>query len=224
MKTRGFTLLEILVVLAILGMGMALITEMTSVAARHSERVEEDTIVQLACENMMNSILAGNMTATIGISTPIPDAPNWETTIELLDGPIANLIAIRITAQRYQVDEVPSIDNPSVSITTRIADPGRRFVIKEWARRAEIKTRVVQTSATGETTATDGAGETVWQDLGGPGELLGGGLGGSAPVDPFAEIDRATNAIPNFSAPAGMNVPDSSGLGGGLGGNLGGGF
>jgi prepilin-type N-terminal cleavage/methylation domain-containing protein len=60
MKTRGFTLLEILVVLAILGMGMALITEMTSVAARHSERVEEDTIVQLACENMMNSILAGN--------------------------------------------------------------------------------------------------------------------------------------------------------------------
>ena len=138
-ETRGFTLLEILVVLAILGMGMALITEMTSVAARHSERVEEDTIVQLACENMMNSILAGNMTATIGVSTPIPDAPNWETTIELLDGPIANLIAIRITAQRYQVDEVPSVDNPSVSITTRIADPGRRFVIKEWSR-SGIKT------------------------------------------------------------------------------------
>ncbi len=209
MIRRGFTLLEILIALAVLGMGMALVTQMTTVAARNSERVEEDTTVQLACENMMNSILAGNMTATIGVSTPIPDAPNWETTVELLDGPIDNLIAIRITAQRYEIDEVPSLEQPGVSIKTRVADAGRRFVVKEWARRAEIKTRVVRTSSTGETTAIDGSGETVWNDLGAS-DAQTGGLGVDSFADPFAEIDRANNAVSNVR----------SGLSGGLGGGL----
>ncbi|MBR5758964.1 MAG: type II secretion system protein [Thermoguttaceae bacterium] len=240
MTKRGFTLLEILVSLAVLGMGLALVTQMTAVAARHSERVEEDTTVQLACENMMNSILAGNTTATIGVSTPIPDAPNWETTIELLDGPIDNLVAIRITAQRYQIDEVPSPDNPSVSVVTRVPDLGRRFVVKEWARRAEIKTRVVRTNSTGETSAVDGTGETVWNDLGSFDGQLGGDMGIPSPggfdvADPFAEIDRASNAA-SGALGGGLNAPginmgaanagygfgpsDGANLGGGLGGGF----
>ncbi len=69
MKRRdAFTLMEILIVLAILGFGMTLIVEMTTFAARNSERVEEDTIVQLACENLMNSILAGEAVAHVSLS------------------------------------------------------------------------------------------------------------------------------------------------------------
>ena len=255
MTRRGFTLLEILVSLAVLVMGLALVTQMTTVAARHSERVEEDTTVQLACENMMNAILAGNMTATVGVSTPIPDAPNWETTVELLDGPVKSLIAIRITAQRYEIEEVPSLDNPGVPVVTRVPDLGRRFVVKEWARRAEIKTRVVQTNATGETTAIDGSGETVWNDLGSIDGQLGGDMGippigsldlGVPPMggvdtsDPFAEIDRASNAarggagalgggLNEFGANrGGYNAGAGNGFGPGadmnMGGGLGGGF
>ena len=84
MKRRdAFTLMEILIVLAILGFGMTLIVEMTTFAARNSERVEEDTVVQLACENLMNSILAGEAVAHVGVSTPIPDAPRWTVTGDL---------------------------------------------------------------------------------------------------------------------------------------------
>lgn len=217
-RNAAFTLLEILVVLAVLGFGMGLVVELTAKSARISERVEEDTFVQLACDNMMNSILAGNMTATVGVSSPIPDAPNWETTIELLDGPIEKLIAIRIVAQRYVEETYPSAQDPSVPVVVRTPDPARRYVIKEWARRAEIKTRVVKVSSTGETTAVDGTGETVANDLAGGQNELGGGLGAET-YDPFASIDSAFGG-------SDANMPGANaranGVGGGLSGGLGG--
>ena len=201
MNRRGFTLLEILVCLAVLGMGVALIVEITQVAARRSQRVEEDTTVQIACQNMMNSILSGNMTATIGVSIPIPEAPNWETTIELLDGPIDKIVAIRITAQRYVTEIVPSY-NGATAVETKTPDAARRFVVKEWARRAEIRTRVVKTNSSGGTTAVDGTGETVANDLMGSNDAFGGSLGGidgfgdmgmgsETQADPFASIDAS---------------------------------
>ena len=193
MKRRdAFTLMEILIVLAILGFGMTLIVEMTTFAARNSERVEEDTIVQLACENLMNSILAGEAVAHVGVSTPIPDAPNWETSVELLDGPIEKLVAI-ITIESILNDDV-----------------GKFYVIKEWARRDEIKAVVVSPPESNQN--TDGM-------AGGP---LGGGLDGlsggvesaDAPYDPFASIDAALDSGPQ--APQTNGGPPAGALGGGL--------
>ena len=211
MKRRdAFTLMEILIVLAILGFGMTLIVEMTTFAARNSERVEEDTIVQLACENLMNSILAGEAVAHVGVSTPIPDAPNWETSVELLDGPIEKLVAIRITAQRYVVEEVPSLADPTVPIATKVPDVGKFYVIKEWARRDEIKAVVVSPPESNQN--ADGM-------AGGP---LGGGLDGlsggvesaDATYDPFASIDAALDSGPQ--APQTNGGPPAGTLGGGL--------
>jgi len=200
-RRSAFTLLEILVVLAILGMGLALITTMTTTTARYSERVEEETTVQLACQNLMNSILAGGATATVGVELPIPDAPNWSTSVELLDGPISNLIAIRITAQRYETYETPSPTEPNGVLVTRVPEEGRRYVFKEWARREEIKTRVIQTNSDGSMKATDGTGETVWNDLNSANQTWGGGLG-NEPInsdDPFSVVEQTNvSAVGDF--------------------------
>ena len=214
MKRRdAFTLMEILIVLAILGFGMTLIVEMTTFAARNSERVEEDTVVQLACENLMNSILAGEAVAHVGVSTPIPDAPNWETSVELLDGPIEKLVAIRITAQRYVVEEVPSLADPTVPIATKVPDVGKFYVIKEWARRDEIKAVVVSPPESNQT-----AGGIAGGPLGGAADGLDALSGGSesmdAPYDPFASIDAALNSGPQAPQTNGGS-PDGA-LGGGL--------
>ena len=214
MKRRdAFTLMEILIVLAILGFGMTLIVEMTTFAARNSERVEEDTIVQLACENLMNSILAGEAVAHVGVSTPIPDAPNWETSVELLDGPIEKLVAIRITAQRYVVEEVPSLADPTVPIATKVPDVGKFYVIKEWARRDEIKAVVVSPPESNQT-----AGGIAGGPLGGAADGLDALSGGSesmdAPYDPFASIDAALDSGPQAPQTNGGS-PDGA-LGGGL--------
>ena len=218
MRTRsGFTLLEILVVLAILGMGLALITAMTTHSARYSERVAEETTVQLACENMMNSILSGTSVAALGVEIPIPDAPNWSVTVEALDGPIDKIIAIRITAQRYQTFETVSPNNIQSLVVARTPEPGRRIVLKEWARRADVRTRVVKVDANGKTTAVDGTGETLAHDLSAE-PSLGGGLD-SAPGSAF-DVDAqeqasgaAFDAVDAALAPSGAPT-----VGGGLSG------
>ncbi len=206
-RRSAFTLLEILVVLAILGMGLALITATATTTARYSERVEEETSVQLACQNLMNSILAGGAIATVGVELPIPDVPNWSTSVELLDGPISNLVAIRITAQRYQTYETPSLTEPNGVLTSRVPEEGRRFILKEWARREEIKTRVVQTNSDGSLKATDGTGETVWNDLNAEGSLLDGGLGGEETNanDPFGIVDQMNASAVGGNIGGGLN-------------------
>ena len=93
---RGFTLLEILIVLAVLGMGLAIISMMMKNSATYSGRVKEETNVQLVCDSMMSSILSGNMTATLGVELPVPDEPNWTTKVELVDGPLESLSLIHI--------------------------------------------------------------------------------------------------------------------------------
>ena len=222
-RRRGaFTLLEILVVLAILGMGLALISAMTRSSAQYSERVEEDSAVQLVCDNMMSSILSGTMTATLGVELPIPDAPRWTVTTELLDGPIPSVVAVRITARRYDQLATESVANPSVPTVART--PTRVFVLKEWARRADVRTRVVSVATDGATTAVDGTGETVANDLNAQFDAgLGGALDSNAPEiaapgatgSLFDSFDASMeSANPNLGA-------DALQLGGGLGGAVG---
>lgn len=167
---RGFSLLEILVVLAILGLGLALVTSMMRNSAEYSQRVEEDVAAQLACDNMMSSILAGDMTATLGVETPIPDAPNWTVKTELLDGPLESLVAVRITARRYPSYAAAEAASRSGASQSSAPTSGRSFVVKEWARRADVRSRVARIAADGSFVEVDSEGTST----------LGGTLNGGA--------------------------------------------
>ena len=220
-RREGFTLLEILVVLAILGMGLALISAMSRSSAQYSERVEEDSAVQLVCDNMMSSILSGGATATLGVELPIPDAPRWTVTTELLDGPIPSVVAVRITARRYDQIATESTTGPGVATVARTPTPGRVFVLKEWARRADVRTRVVSVAADGATTAIDGTGETVANDINAQTDSgLGGALDSSAPE--FAAPESSGSLFDSFDASMERANPnlgaDGLQFGGGLGG------
>ncbi|MCF0234069.1 MAG: type II secretion system protein, partial [Thermoguttaceae bacterium] len=206
---RGFTLMEILVVLAILGLGMSIVTALTTATTRQTERIEEETAVQTECQNILNSILAGDATVAVGMEIPIPDAPNWSAVVDLLDGPIDNIVAVRVTAQRYLTIETPDPNNPLVAITAREADFGRRFVVKEWARRADVRTRSLTRNLDGTISVVEGtadellaaaqanAAESGATPQGVESELGGGlnnfGAGAVQPVytDPFADVEAA---------------------------------
>ncbi len=178
---RGFTLLEILIVLAVLGMGLAIISMMMKNSATYSKRVKEETNVQLVCDSMMSSILSGNITATLGVELPVPDEPNWTTKVELVDGPLDSIVAVRITARRYETPAPIGMGvDASGEATGRVASQGRRFAIKEYARRANVQTRVVKIGQNGQATTVEGTGETVAQDLAQGAQSIGGGLGGSS--------------------------------------------
>ena len=206
----GFTLLEILVSFAILIVGLAIVAALSTTTARQAELVEEETGVQLACQNLMNSILAGDAVVSLGVEIPFPDVPNWTARVELLDGPISNLVAIRIVATRFETIETPHPTDPTRTISTRSFDAGRRCVLKEWARRADVRMQTVRrnldgTVSTVEGTAADLPASNVANGTG-TGSGVAGGLGG------FGSAETGTGGANGF------DVLDNWGGTGGLGG------
>ncbi|MBQ2849294.1 MAG: type II secretion system protein [Thermoguttaceae bacterium] len=201
-RRGGFTLLEILVAFAVLIAGLALVASLATTTARQAERVEEETGVQLACQNLMNAILAGDATVSLGVEIPLPDVPNWAARVELIDGPISNLVAIRIIASRFEIIETPHPTDPNLTISTRSLEAGRRFVLKEWARRADVRTQTVRrnldgTFSTVDGTAADIPATNVANGSGVEGNVAGGlnGFDSASNENAFGALDGAFGAL-----------------------------
>lgn len=216
----GFTLLEILVAFAILIMGLSLVAALATTSARQAVQVEEETGVQLACQNLMNAILAGDATVSIGVEVPLPDTPNWAARVELLDGPISNLVAIRIVATRFEIIETPHPTDPTLTISRRSFEGGRQYVLKEWARRADVRMQTVRrnldgTFSTVDGTAADIQATNVANGSGVEGNVAGGLSGfDSASGDAFGELDGAFGALDALEGSGGFG---GTGNVGGLG-------
>lgn len=214
----GFTLLEILVAFAILIMGLSIVAALATTSARQAVQVEEETGVQLACQNLMNAILAGDATVSLGVEVPLPDTPNWAARVELLDGPISNLVAIRIVATRFEIIETPHPTDPTSTISTRSFEGGRQYVLKEWARRADVRTQTVRrnldgTFSTVDGTAADIPATNVATGSGVEGNVAGGlsGFDSASSGDAFGELDGA------FGAFGGLDGLGGTGSDGGFG-------
>jgi type II secretory pathway pseudopilin PulG len=215
----GFTLLEILVAFAILIMGLSLVAALATTSARQAMQVEEETGVQLACQNLMNSILSGDATVSIGVEVPLPDTPNWAARVELLDGPISNLVAIRIVATRFEIVETPHPTDPTLTISTRSFEAGRQYVLKEWARRADVRMQTVRrnvdgTFSTVDGTAADISATNVANGSGGEGNVAGGltGFDSASDANAFGALDAAFGGLGGFGETGGLGAPDAGAL------------
>ncbi|MBQ7111690.1 MAG: type II secretion system protein [Thermoguttaceae bacterium] len=214
----GFTLLEILVAFAVLIMGLSIVAALATTSARQAVQVEEETGVQLACQNLMNAILAGDATVSLGVEIPLPDVPNWAARVELLDGPISNLVAIRIVATRFEIIETPHPTDPTLTISTRSFEGGRQYVLKEWARRADVRTQTVRRNVDGTFTTVDGTAadipaSNVANGSGVEGNVAGGlsGFDSASSGDPFGELDGAFGGLGTFGGSGEMG--DGGGFG-----------
>lgn len=223
-KRGGFTLLEILVAFAILIMGLSIVAALATASARQAVQVEEETGVQLACQNLMNAILAGDATVSLGVEVPLPDVPNWAARVELLDGPISNLVAIRIVATRFEIIETPDPTNPTAIISTRSFEGGRQYVLKEWARRADVRTQTVRrnldgTFSTVDGTAADIPATNVANGSGVEGNVAGGlnGFDSAASGDAFGALDGAFGDLNGLGALGGSGDFGGTGSVGGIG-------
>lgn len=136
-SARGFTLLEVIVVLAILLIGFAALSQLQNSALRQSVEVEEKTSIQVICQNEMDRILA-NETAVMNNQTlPIPGFNDWSMTVRLENAPLPNLVRIRITAQKFEESRRPSPNRPGVfDIVKR---PIGDLTIAQWARLRSIR-------------------------------------------------------------------------------------
>lgn len=206
----GFTLLEILVAFAILIMGLSLVAALATTSARQAMQVEEETGVQLACQNLMNAILSGDATVSLGVEVPLPDTPNWAARVELLDGPISNLVAIRIVATRFEIVETPHPTDPTSTISTRSFEGGRQYVLKEWARRADVRMQTVRRNVDGTFTTVDGTAAdipatNVANGSSVEGNVAGGltGFDSASGTNAFDALDGAFGGWDAFGNPGG---------------------
>jgi prepilin-type N-terminal cleavage/methylation domain-containing protein len=110
-RDRGFSLLEVLLALAILVGALAAIGTLVDLGMRHARASRELTQAQLLCESKLNEIAAGITIAEVvslapldnavqveGEEAGITEAPEWLYSVEVLDArPEFGLAAVRVT-------------------------------------------------------------------------------------------------------------------------------
>lgn len=121
----GFSLLEVILALGILGGAVAVLGEVSRSAMEHARFARDMTIAELLCETKMAEITSG-MTALEAVvdepmdTTDDPDAVDWLYTIEVeeIDSD-TGLSAVRVTV----VKDVPTEKHPAqFSLTRWIVD------------------------------------------------------------------------------------------------------
>lgn len=105
---HGFTLLEVIVAIAILLFGLSAIFHLSTLTRETSVGAEELAIVQLACQAKMNEILATQQVPSNGGAIAIPDvgivsgdSGDWEMRISTFTlSSSRDLLGVRIVAQK----------------------------------------------------------------------------------------------------------------------------
>ncbi|MDO5552874.1 MAG: type II secretion system protein [Planctomycetia bacterium] len=142
---RGFTLLEILVVLALLITGMTLLSSLSSAALREAVRSEEQATVILFCRSQLNAILIGAVPCRNGHTWQVPDAESWLATVTIKAGPLPNLSVVQLTAQKYEEIPEPTQDGKRFTVS-RIPVVGGRVQITQWIRTSALEDQHLQES------------------------------------------------------------------------------
>lgn len=131
-RSYGFTLLEILIVLAILLLGMSMLSQLMRSAIRESVFSEEQTEIQIICQNMMNRLMSGSDSFPIDKPIEIPGFTDWSITISLNENKIPSLMGIQILARKFEPIYSSSSDSEKIPV------PGQRVYLEQWVGKDSI--------------------------------------------------------------------------------------
>ena len=202
-RANGFTLIEVLVVLAILVSGFAALTQLQTAAIKESAEAEEKTSVQVYCQNELDKILGGVTEVCPNEFRPIPGFDGWTVTILCGEAPAPGLVVLRVAARKSEYTTVPS-DRPGVF--DLVQKPVAEVAVTEWADPDRI--RIAGRAPSAET--ADQAAPFRRQARR-EGEAIGS-LSSPPAADPFAAFDRdqeigSLTAPPDPFAASGFETP-----------------
>lgn len=107
--SRGLTLLEVILAIAILGGCMAVIGELVRMGVRHAEEAREQTKAQLLCESKLEEMAAGITPLEGASAVPFELDPEWTYTIEAAALDQQGLMQVRVTVQPAESDRLQPI-------------------------------------------------------------------------------------------------------------------
>lgn len=117
---RGFSLMEVVLAMAILGVAIAVIGELVRLGSRSAAMARDLSMAQLLCDSKMAEIAAGIAAPEPAVSTPFELEPDWLYSIEVEPTNQEGLLAVRVTVQQ---DVDPSNQPPTFSVVRWIPDP-----------------------------------------------------------------------------------------------------
>lgn len=103
-KSKGYTLLEVLMAAAVLVIGLSAVLGLMRSAQQRSAAAADLAAAQLACETVLNELLAQQQPLTFVQGKPIDGLPDWRINIEVRATAQPELRAVHLLAQRYTVD------------------------------------------------------------------------------------------------------------------------
>jgi len=121
---RGFSLLEIILALALLAGAVAVLSELSSSGLENAGRARDMTQAQLLCESKLAEVVAGILPAESQQGTCetelAPSLSEWIYTIDVASAAQAGLLEVRVTVSRD-----PALDPRPVecSLVRWVLDP-----------------------------------------------------------------------------------------------------
>ena len=117
----GFSLLEVILALAILVGAIAVLGELISLGTRSAAAARDLTQAQLLCESKMNEISAGIITPDAVQAAPFELDPDWLYSIELASTEQDGVVAVRVVVtQNLPVQKRPA----EFALVRWLQDPG----------------------------------------------------------------------------------------------------
>lgn len=107
-RRLGFTLLEVILTLAILAGAIAVIGEVSSLGLRNARLARELTHAQLLCESKLAEVVAGVETleakqdVPLGTVTDSSEEPDWLYSVEVNSTGRTGLVEVRVTVFKEQ--------------------------------------------------------------------------------------------------------------------------
>jgi general secretion pathway protein I len=128
-RRNGFSLLEILLAISILGGSLAVLSQMAEIGTSAAREARDLATCRILCQSKLTEVL---LDASSGISPQsIFDAPlesfdsasitSYNHSIEVQQAPLDGLLAVRVTVKALESDDGTAI--ATVSLTRWVVDP-----------------------------------------------------------------------------------------------------
>ena len=96
-RRAGFSLLEVVLALAILVGALAVLGELLGLGTRHAREAADVSMAQVLCESKLAEIVAGITPATSAAAAPCENDPDWLYSITADSAAETGLLAIKVT-------------------------------------------------------------------------------------------------------------------------------
>ncbi|TWU43181.1 hypothetical protein Q31b_22190 [Novipirellula aureliae] len=151
---NGFTLLEILLALAILGGSLAILGTIARTGTSAARESRDLAVARILCQTKLTEILLENISPQPVVDIPITSADSgsmspFSYSVEVMPAPLDGMLAIRVTVVAANPDGGSALATYSLSRWMIDPDLGLEALEAAEAAEAEAAAEAALTSATG---------------------------------------------------------------------------